>query len=207
MTKNAVLIIVDIQNDFCPGGALPVKNGNEIIPLVNKLSYQFNHVIATQDWHSFNQISFASNYEGKNAYDTVEIDGIKQTLWPNHCVQGTTGADFHHNLILDNIDLILRKGTHDNIDSYSAFLENDKKTITGLHGYLKALDIKKVYLCGLATDYCVFYSALDAIKLGFETYVILDACRGINIPENNIENSIKTMKKQNIKIINSSDLM
>jgi len=197
--KNA-LIIVDVQNDFCPGGALPVPDGNRIIPVINKISSRFYKVIATQDWHPENHISFAKTHN-KKVYDTIKIGKIEQTLWPVHCVQGTYGANFHKELNLNNVDLILRKGTNPEIDSYSAFLENDKKTETGLHYYLKGLKIKNIYICGLATDYCVFFTALDGKKLGFNVNVILNASKGVDVPEGNVQNSIKEMKKRDIKIL------
>jgi nicotinamidase/pyrazinamidase len=206
MEKYKALIIVDVQNDFCPGGALAVPEGAKIIPTTNRLSSKFEKVVATQDWHPKNHISFASNHPGKKEYDVIENKRIEQVLWPEHCVQGTKGAKFHPDLDTDNVNLILRKGNNPQIDSYSAFQENDKKTITGLEGYLRNLNVKETYFCGLALDYCVFYSAMDAKQLGFETYVIIDATRGIDSPEGNIDKSLSKMKKEDIKIIESSDL-
>lgn len=199
MKKN-VLIIIDLQNDFCPGGALPVSQGDKVIPYINKIIYKFDKVVATQDWHPENHISFAKTHN-KNVGDVIQVKGIKQILWPEHCVQGSFGAELHKNLNKNKIDLILRKGTSQNIDSYSAFLENDKKTETGLHYWLKGLGIKQVYFCGLALDYCVYYSACDAVKFGFEVYVILNATRGVDVPKGNIENTISHMKSLGIKII------
>jgi len=195
MIKESALIIVDVQNDFCPGGALEVKEGDKVVPVINKISNRFYKVIATQDWHPENHLSFASNHPGKKVQDIIDLNGIQQVLWPVHCVQGTKGADFHPELDLRPVDLIIRKGTNPQIDSYSAFFENDKKTSTGLEYYLKGLGIKKVFLTGLATDYCVFFSAMDSVKLGFETYVIIDATRGVDFPEGNIEKSLKAMKE------------
>ncbi len=206
MIKESALIIVDVQNDFCPGGALEVKEGDKVVPVINKISNRFYKVIATQDWHPENHLSFASNHPGKKVQDIIDLNGIQQVLWPVHCVQGTKGADFHPELDLRPVDLIIRKGTNPQIDSYSAFFENDKKTSTGLEYYLKGLGIKKVFLTGLATDYCVFFSAMDSVKLGFETYVIIDATRGVDFPEGNIEKSLKAMKEAGIKIINSGDI-
>lgn len=203
--KNVILII-DVQNDFCPAGALAVNEGEEVVPVINSIQDKFYRVIATQDWHPAEHISFASNHKGKNVYDVIEIDGIKQVLWPAHCVAGTFGADFHKGLNITNFHLILRKGWDVMIDSYSAFLENDKKTLTGLSGYLKALNIEQVFVSGLATDYCVYYSAMDAVRYGFETYVIIDACRGVDIPANNIQRTICSMENNGIKIITSLDL-
>ena len=206
METDKALIIVDVQNDFCPGGALAVPEGDEIIPIINKLSGKFKKVIGTQDWHPESHKSFAVNHPGKKVYDVIEYKGIEQVLWPNHCVQGTPGAEFHPDLDTENVDLILRKGSNPEIDSYSAFQENDKKTLTGLEGYLKNLKIKKTYFCGLALDYCVFYSAMDSNRLGFETHVIIDATKGIDSPEGNIDKVLREMKESDIKIIKSSDI-
>jgi len=203
--KNALLII-DIQNDFCPGGALPVPEGDQVITVINSIVKKFYKVIATQDWHPINHVSFARNHPGNKEYEEIEVSGIKQVLWPIHCVPGTKGAEFHPDLIADNFDLILRKGNNPKIDSYSAFRENDKKTITGLNGYLKELDIKQVFICGLALDYCVFYSAMDSKEMGFDTYVILDATRGIDSPPGSIENALNSMRNSGIKIIKSTDI-
>ena len=206
MKTDKALIIIDVQNDFCPGGALAVFKGDKIIPTINKLSNKFEKIIATQDWHPKNHVSFASNHPGKKEYDVIQHKGIEQVLWPDHCVPGTKGAKFHPDLNTNNVDIIVRKGNNPDIDSYSAFRENDKKTITGLEGYLKNLKIKKTYICGLALDYCVFYSAMDAKQLGFETCVIIDATKGIDSPEGNIDTSLNEMKKADITIIKSSDL-
>ncbi|MFN3550877.1 MAG: bifunctional nicotinamidase/pyrazinamidase [Endomicrobiia bacterium] len=198
--KKDALIIIDLQNDFCPNGALPVPQGDKIIPYINEIIHKFYKVVATQDWHPKNHISFATAHN-KNVGDIVKINGVTQILWPQHCIQGSFGAELHKDLNKNEIDLILRKGTSRNIDSYSAFLENDKKTETGLHYWLKGLGIKKIYFCGLALDYCVYYSACDAIKFGFEVYVILNATKGVDIPKGNIDKTIKHMKSLGIKII------
>ena len=202
--KNS-LIIIDVQNDFCPGGALAVKAGDQIIPIINKISPNFDKVIATQDWHPKNHVSFAQTHN-KQPYETIIIHGIEQALWPNHCVPGTFGAELHKDLNSKEIDLIIRKGSNPNVDSYSAFLENDKKTETGLHYYLKGLKIKELFFCGLATDYCVYFSAIDAKKYGFQVSVILDATRGVDFPTDNIKHAIENMKKKGIKIINHESL-
>jgi len=206
MKKNSALIIIDLQNDFCPGGALAVPEGDEIIPVVNKLSGKFKRVIATQDWHPTDHMSFAVNHPGKKEFDVIDYNGMKQVLWPEHCVSGTFGAQFHSDLDINNVDLIIRKGRNPEIDSYSAFKENDKKTLTGLEGYLRNLDIRQTYICGLALDYCVLYSALDSRELGFDTYVIIDGTKGIDSPEGNIDKSLAIMKEKGIKIIESNDL-
>jgi nicotinamidase/pyrazinamidase len=200
------LIVIDVQNDFCLGGTLAVNYGDKIVPVINSIMDKFNVIIGTQDWHPQTHVSFASNHKGKNVYDQIDADGIMQTLWPDHCVQGTRGADFHKNINNNKFNCIIRKGANPKIDSYSAFLDNDKKTATGLHGYLDAHDVKDVYLCGLATDYCVYFSAMDSIKYGFDTFVLLDACRGIDVPEGNINSCVKEMTGKGIKVINTSDL-
>lgn len=196
-----VLIIVDLQNDFCPKGALAVPEGDKIIPKINNIMKKFYKVIATQDWHPENHISFASTHR-KNVGDVVVINGVKQILWPKHCIAGSWGAQLHKELDIKKIDFILRKGTNPKIDSYSAFLENDKKTHTGLFFLLKGLKIKKVYICGLALDYCVYYSACDAKKFMFDTYVVLNATKGVDIPKGNINKVLREMKDLGIKIIN-----
>ena len=175
-----VLIIVDVQNDFCPGGALAVPEGNAIIPAVNRLAGEFAHVILTQDWHPPGHASFASAHPGRRPFETIEMAYGAQTLWPDHCVQGTSGAAFHPGLAVPHAELIIRKGYRSAIDSYSAFRENDRTTPTGLAGYLRERGLERVTLCGLATDYCVLFSALDARAGGFTVEVAAQACRGID---------------------------
>lgn len=175
------LIVIDIQNDFCPGGALAVAEGDAIIPRVNALMAEFPVVVLTQDWHPPTHSSFASNHPGKAAFDSVTMPYGEQTLWPDHCIQGSNGALFHPALRTDPADLIIRKGFRPAIDSYSAFFENDRTTPTGLEGYLRNRGVTGVTLVGLATDYCVAYSALDAARLGFAVTVLLGACRGIDL--------------------------
>ena len=204
--SNNALIIVDVQNDFCPGGKLEVNEGDKIVPIINEFSHLFFKVIATQDWHPASHISFAINHPGKKEFETIEVSGNIQVLWPEHCVQGSKGADLHPDLNLKPIDLILRKGTNPDLDSYSAFFENDHKTSTGLEYYIKGFGIKKVFLCGLATDVCVFYSAMDSAYLGFETYLIEDASKGVDIPEGNLKSSIDKMIQSGIKIIKSTEI-
>lgn len=176
-----VLLIVDVQNDFCPGGSLAVPRGDEIVPLVNRLASRFQHVVLTQDWHPFGHHSFASTYRGKKPYDTIELAYGTQVLWPDHCVQGTRGAEFRKDLEVPHAELVLRKGYHRQIDSYSAFVENDRKTATGLAGYLRERGFDRVFLAGLAFDFCVRYSAEDAHLAGFGVVVAEDACRGIDV--------------------------
>jgi eukaryotic-like serine/threonine-protein kinase len=179
--SNAVLVIVDVQNDFCRGGALEVAGADEIVPLINRLSLQFKHVILTQDWHCPGHISFASAHPGKKAYDRIELSYGPQTLWPDHCVRGTAGADFHRALDAARCELVIRKGCDREIDSYSAFFENDRQTPTGLKGYLQERGFTDLFIVGLATDFCVAYSAIDARRLGFRVTVIEDACRAIDV--------------------------
>ena len=206
MSKKSALIIVDVQNDFCPGGALEVKDGDKIIPVINKIAPKFYKVVATQDWHPTDHISFADNHEGYKVFDVIKVGNIEQVLWPRHCVMGELGADFHPNLDTKYISLIIRKGTNKNIDSYSAFFENDKTTITGLDGYLKSLSIDTIYITGLATDYCVFYTAMDAVKLGFKVYIVEDAVKGVDVPIGSLQNAINTMKNKGIKFIKSEEI-
>ena len=180
-TENRVLLVVDVQNDFCPSGALAVAGGDEVVPVVNRLSRRFAHVVLIQDWHCEDHLSFASSHPGKKTYDQVVLPYGKQILWPDHCIAGTPGADFHPELELAHCELLLRKGYHREIDSYSAFFENDRQTPTGLAGYLRERGLMRLFLVGLATDFCVAYSALDARRLGFEVTVIEAGCRGIDV--------------------------
>jgi nicotinamidase/pyrazinamidase len=176
-----MLLIVDMQNDFCPGGGLAVPRGDEIVPLVNRLAARFRHVVLTQDWHPRGHLSFASSYPGRKAYETIALAYGTQVLWPDHCVQGTPGADFRADLAIPHAELVLRKGYQREIDSYSAFVENDRKTSTGLAGYLRERGFARVVVAGLAFDFCVRYSAEDAHRAGFQVTVVEDACRGIDV--------------------------
>ena len=173
--------MVDVQNDFCPGGALAVPRGDEVVPIVNRLAENFRSVVLTQDWHPEGHLSFASTHPGRSPYDTIAAPYGPQMLWPDHCVQGTRGAAFYDALRIPHAGLVLRKGLHRTIDSYSAFYENDRATPTGLAGYLRERGIKRVFLAGLALDFCVRYSAEDAVRGGFAVVVIDDACRGIDV--------------------------
>ncbi len=175
------LIVIDVQNDFCPGGALAVEDGDAIVPVVNRMIQAAPHVILTQDWHPAGHSSFASRHAGKAPFETVEMEYGPQTLWPDHCVQGTKGAAFHPDLDWTRAELVVRKGFRPAIDSYSAFFENDRTTPTGLGGYLKERGIRNLTLVGLATDFCVAYSALDAARLGFSVTVAMEACRAIDL--------------------------
>ncbi len=198
----SALIIIDIQNDFCTGGALAVKDGEKIIQCINDAQKEFETVILTQDWHPQGHSSFASNH-GAKPYTNIEMEYGPQILWPDHCIQGSTGANFHQNLNTNKSDLILRKDSNPKIDSYSAFFENDKNTTTGLEGYLIKKDIKQLYLCGLAFDYCVFYSALDGANLGFEVLVFQDLTKAIDLNNSN-KIAKKSMIEKGIKLINFS---
>ena len=179
--SNDLLLIVDLQNDFCPGGALAVPGGDEIVPLVNRLAAHFSHVVLTQDWHPAGHRSFASSHAGKAPFETTEMPYGSQVLWPDHCVQGSPAAAFHADLAADHAELVIRKGFRTEIDSYSAFYENDQTTPTGLAGYLRERGFGRLYLCGLATDFCVGFSALDARREGFEAILLEDACRAIDL--------------------------
>jgi nicotinamidase/pyrazinamidase len=196
-TKSA-LIEIDAQNDFCPGGSLAVTGGDAVVAPLNALARRFNAagapVIATQDWHPAGHCSFASR--GKKPAEG-------EVLWPDHCVQGTPGADFHRDLDVKPVTLIVRKGFRPSVDSYSAFFENDRETATGLAGFLKGLGIETVYLGGLATDYCVFFSAMDAVKLGLAVYLLEDAVRGVNYPEGSVEKALDTMKTAGVRFVRS----
>lgn len=176
-----VLLVVDMQNDFCAGGALAVPGGDAVVETINRLSLAFNHMILTQDWHPSGHASFASSHPGRKPFDTVALQYGAQTLWPDHCIQGTHGAEFHSGLRLNKAELVLRKGFRPSIDSYSAFYENDHRTSTGLAGYLRERSLRRIYLAGLAYDFCVRYSAEDAKRAGFEVRVIEDACRAIDL--------------------------
>jgi len=179
--ENDVLVVVDIQNDFCPAGRLPVPYGDEVVPIVNRLAERFRNVVLTQDWHPPSHLSFASSHPGREPYETMTVVCGPQVLWPDHCVQGTSGADFHKSLQITHAGLVLRKGIHRAIDSYSAFYENDRKTPTGLIGYLRERGLMRIFLAGLAFDFCVRYSAEDAHRDGFAVFVVEDACRGIDV--------------------------
>ena len=181
VAKDDVLVAVDIQNDFCPGGNLSVPRGDEVVPLINRLATRFEHVVLTQDWHAPDHLSFASDHPGKQPYDTIMLPYGAQILWPDHCVRVTEGAAFHKDLHIPQAGLVLRKGIHREIDSYSTFYENDRKTPTGLIGYLRERGFTRIFLAGLALDFCIRYSAEDAHREGFEVVVVEDACRGIDL--------------------------
>ncbi len=199
------LIVVDIQNDFLPEGALAVDKGDEIIPVVNDLMKQFKMVVATQDWHPANHGSFASNYRGKKPGETIVLNGLDQILWPDHCIQETYGAEFGALLNCERFTRIFQKGTDPGVDSYSGFFDNGKKIDTGLGNFLKSSGINEVYVVGLATDYCVKYTALDAAALGFKTTVIADATRAVNLQEGDYNRALKEMERNGVIITRSGD--
>jgi nicotinamidase/pyrazinamidase len=199
-----ILVAIDVQNDFCPGGALAVADGDAVVPAINALSPRFEHFAATQDWHTPGHHSFAGSHDGRKPFETITLAYGPQTLWPDHCVQGTMGAEIHPDLDLSGAELIIRKGFRKEIDSYSAFFENDKKTPTGFAGYLRDRGLKRIFFTGLATDYCVAYSALDAKAAGFESYVVIDACRAIDLG-GSLDFMKKTMVESGVQIIRSGD--
>jgi nicotinamidase/pyrazinamidase len=204
-TAHDVLLVIDVQNCFTPGGSLAVKEGDQIIPLINRLAGGFEHVVLTQDWHTPDHVSFASSHAGKKPFETTQLPYGTQVLWPDHCVQGTPGADLHKDLRIPHAELIIRKGYRKHVDSYSAFYEADGKTPTGLAGYLKDRGLTQVYLVGLATDFCVAWSAIDARKAGFGALVIEDACRGIDA-DGSLAKAWKDMQGAGVKRIKSTDL-
>jgi nicotinamidase/pyrazinamidase len=203
-TTSDALLVVDMQNCFVPGGSLAVKDGDKLVPLINQLAKQFANVVLTQDWHTADHVSFASQHPGKKPFETLQLPYGVQVLWPDHCVQGSAGAALVSGLDIPQAQLILRKGYHKDVDSYSAFLEADRKTETGLAGYLHDRKIKRLFMCGLATDYCVAWSALDARKLGFQVSVIEDACRGIDL-NHSVDKAWEDMKKAKVARVQLAD--
>jgi nicotinamidase/pyrazinamidase len=203
---SSVLIVVDVQNDFLPGGGLAVKDGHEVVPVINALAGGFANVVITQDWHPPAHVSFASSHTGKAPFDSIALSYGPQVLWPEHCVQGSRGAELAQDLAIPQAQLVIRKGFHKAIDSYSAFLEADRKTSTGLAAYLQARGLKQVFVTGLATDFCVAWTALDAVAAGFETFVIEDACRGIDA-QGSLAKAWSDMASAGVNRIRSSDLV
>ena len=200
------LILVDIQNDFMPDGALPVPEGDVIIPVVNALQGRFDIVIATRDWHPANHGSFASQHPGHKPGDVIELNGLQQILWPDHCVQESTGARFHPQLDVSGLAHVIFKGTDPGIDSYSGFFDNGHRKSTGLDDWLKAHGITDIYLCGLATDYCVKFTALDGRRCGYNTYVVKDACRAVNLEAGDEKKAYREMAAAGCRLITSSDI-
>lgn len=200
-------ILVDIQNDFCPGGALPVEEGDRIVSIINRLQPHFDVIVATKDWHPADHGSFFSSHRGRKAGDIVDLNGIPQILWPPHCLQRTSGAEFREDLETHCIRAVFFKGTDRAIDSYSTFFDNARRRSTGLEDYLRASGIREVYIAGLATDYCVKFSAFDAVALGFKTSVIEDACRGVNLSRGDDEKALAEMRSRGIAIVRSQDIL
>lgn len=204
------LLVVDMQNDFMPGGALAVREGDAIVDGVNIKMSQFRKrdlpVVLTQDWHVPGHYSFASSHKGMNPFDVCNTPGLGPVLWPDHCIQGTSGADFLGSLKTEMADAIVRKGYHKSIDSYSGFLENDRKTPTGLDGFLRSRDVKRVFLCGLALDYCVFFTASDAADLGYQVYVIMDLTKPVGSPADSISEALETMTAKGVHFINAEEV-
>lgn len=202
-----ILLIIDVQNDFLPGGALAVDNGDKIIPIINELMPHYDHVVATQDYHPENHGSFASNHPGKNVGDFIKLNSLEQILWPTHCVEGTEGAEFSNKLNTQRIDCIFRKGTNPDVDSYSGFYDNGRLQNTGLTKYLRELGTNELHIVGLATDYCVKFTALDALTDGFKTSLITDAVKGVNIQPNDCDLAIQEMEQAGVKMITSDDVL
>jgi nicotinamidase/pyrazinamidase len=201
----SVLIVVDVQNCFLPGGSLAVKDGAQVIPVINRMATKFAHVVLTQDWHTPGHVSFASAHAGKMPFEVVKLPYGDQVLWPDHCVQGTPGAELSKDIAIPHAELVVRKGYHKEVDSYSAFLEADQKTPTGLGGYLKERGLTRVFVAGLATDFCVAWTAMDARRAGFEVFVVDDASRGID-NRGSLAAAWSAMDKAGVKRINASDL-
>ena len=199
------LLIIDVQNDFCPGGALAVPEGDRVIPVINELQEHFDLVVATQDWHPAGHKSFASSH-GKNPGEVIDLNGLQQVLWPDHCVQDSNGARFCDALKLGKVEKIVQKGTDPDIDSYSGFYDNGHKKATGLAHFLKEKKVTTVYVAGLATDYCVKFTCLDALKEGFQTVLVKDACRGVNLNEGDAERAIDEMKQAGVLALSSEDV-
>jgi nicotinamidase/pyrazinamidase len=201
------LVLVDLQNDFIPGGSLAVRDGDAVIPVANGVQKKaFDLIVATQDWHPRNHGSFASNHPGKHPGDMAELGGLAQVLWPDHCVQGSRGAEFHPVLDRARVTKVFRKGTDPEIDSYSTFFDNAHRKSTGLGEYLKEQNVTDVYLLGLATDYCVKYSALDAVHLGFKTHVVIDGCRGVELSAGDTQAAVDEMRTAGVEILESAAL-
>jgi nicotinamidase/pyrazinamidase len=200
------LLVVDVQNDFCPGGALAVPDGDAVVPVINRITRTFPIVVATQDWHPKRHISFASRHEGKNPFEVIEIQGTEQMLWPDHCVEGTPGADFHPELDATAVRFVLRKGANREVDSYSAFVENDRRTTTGLAGLLRELCVERIFVSGLATDVCVRATALDGRGAGFQVALLEDACRPVDVPPGNLHRALEEMRGRGVLILHTDEL-
>ena len=201
------LLAIDVQNDFCPGGSLAVPEGERVVPVINSIAPRFARVVATQDWHPRGHVSFASSHPGGRPFGVVDLPGSgRQTLWPEHCLAGSRGAELHPELDTAPLSLILRKGARRELDSYSAFFENDRKTPTGLAFYLRGLEVGEVYLAGLATDVCVFYTAMDALGLGFAVRLVQDACRGLDVPAGSLGDRLQELRRSGVRILSSGEV-
>lgn len=200
------LVLVDLQNDFCPGGALAVPGGDEVIPVANRVQPQFDLVVATQDWHPANHGSFAANHESRKPGEIIDLDGLDQVLWPVHCVQDTHGAELVKELDTSRIAKVFRKGTDPRVDSYSGFYDNDHRVATGLGDYLKDQGVRQVYLMGLATDYCVKFTALDAVDEGFDVYLVEDGCRGVELEEGDVGRALDRMRRRGVVALESGSI-
>ncbi|GAB4279648.1 MAG: bifunctional nicotinamidase/pyrazinamidase [Candidatus Rifleibacteriota bacterium] len=200
------LLLVDLQNDFMPGGNLAVKEGDSVVPVANCLGKHFNIVVATQDWHPGDHSSFAANHPGKKPGDVVNLNGFPQVLWPVHCVQDTDGADFHKNLKLNQITKVFKKGTHKEVDSYSGFFDNNRAHSTGLSEWLKSHGVDTLYIMGLATDYCVKFTALDAVEQGFKTFLITDGCKGVELNTGDISKALEEMQQAGVAFISAREM-
>jgi|SRR5262245_52410366 len=205
MNERDVLLVVDVQNDFMPGGALPVPRGAEVVTVINALAGRFTDVICTQDWHPSGHISFATSHPGKRPFERIRLAYGDQVLWPDHCVQGSEGAALHRDLAIPHTQLIVRKGYHRSVDSYSAFVDADRKHATGLAGYLRERGFDRVFLCGLATDFCVAWSAVDARKCGFEAVVIEDACRAVDA-DGSLASALRDMATAGVQQIQAAEV-
>ncbi len=201
------LLVIDVQNDFCPGGSLAVPEGDRVVPVVNRLAPRFAKAVATQDWHPPGHVSFASSHPGASPFQSLELPGAgRQLLWPEHCLAGSRGAELHPELELAPFSLLVRKGTRVELDSYSAFFENDQRTPTGLGACLRELGCGELYLCGLATDVCVYHSALDALRLGFAVRLVEDGCRGIDLPAGSLRERLGELEAAGVRILDSSEV-
>lgn len=200
------LLLVDLQNDFLPGGALPVPEGDAVLPVINRIQPRFDLVVATQDWHPPDHLSFAANHPGRRVGEVIELDGLPQVLWPVHCVQFTPGAELAPGLDTRRIVHVVRKGTDPRIDSYSGFFDNGHRRSTGLADFLRQQQVRELYVAGLATDYCVRATALDAVQLGFPTYLITDACRGVNLKPGDVDRALEEMARAGVRLVHSREM-
>lgn len=200
------LVLVDIQNDFCPGGALAVPQGDDVVRVANRLARSFDVVVATQDWHPADHGSFAANHPGHEPYQVIDLDGLEQVLWPVHCVQGSSGADFHPDLATGRVTRVFQKGTDPAVDSYSGFFDNGRRASTGLADWLRDQGVSGVYVLGLATDFCVRFTALDAVDQGFDAYLVEDGCRGVGLRPGDVDAAVRAMADAGVRVVTSSEV-